>query len=356
MNTLSAIVLCITLTNHQLEAQEEKVYPADALAMALFALAPSQMPRLSNAPIMPASRLKSRHPSVQAKKRHWAWTSMNDEGNDEDDAPAASDDASGNETAAEAPQVPSYLQVLETAKANLAAGADIGEAFAPIEAKMKDLDEKMNMARISETRAALAKEQTLDKFMALAEKSTKDEQRFARDQEYKEKLTKQKMIESLFPVLDNFDRAVGAIKPQTDGEQSICNTYEKLIEDTVNIFKQMGVEVIGQEIEGTPFNYDLHEAITMVPTDQMPDETIMQLTQKGYAYEGNVLRAAQVVVARNEQEAAEQAAALQAEREAREREEAEAAAREQAEQEEASAAAEDGEEAEEEKKRPWHQQ
>jgi molecular chaperone GrpE len=124
------------------------------------------------------------------------------------------------------------------------------------------------------------------------------------------------MIKSLFPVLDNFDRAAKMIKPKTEGEKSINDSYRKLIEVTVGIFEQMGVEIIGEEIVGTPFNASLHEALASLPTDQFPDESVMKVAQKGYVYEGFLLREAQVAVADNEQDREEKQAAMRAEREA----------------------------------------
>ena len=49
--------------------------------------------------------------------------------------------------------------------------------------------------------------------------------------------------------------------------------------------------------EGEPFNPELHEAMTMQPSDDAEPGSVLTVIQKGYSLNGRLLRPAMVVVA-----------------------------------------------------------
>jgi molecular chaperone GrpE len=69
------------------------------------------------------------------------------------------------------------------------------------------------------------------------------------------------------------------------------------IRDQINaIFESEGVSIIPAENE--PFDPDLHEAVFMEETDQVPEKTVLEEIEPGYMYRGTVLRPAKVKVSR----------------------------------------------------------
>lgn len=50
---------------------------------------------------------------------------------------------------------------------------------------------------------------------------------------------------------------------------------------------------------GKPVDLDRHEVVEVVRTDSLPDETVVEVRQKGYTFQGRILRDASVVVAKN---------------------------------------------------------
>ena len=50
---------------------------------------------------------------------------------------------------------------------------------------------------------------------------------------------------------------------------------------------------------GKKVNLDRHEVVEVIYNDSIPDETVVEVRQKGYIFEGKVLRDARVVVAKN---------------------------------------------------------
>lgn len=103
-------------------------------------------------------------------------------------------------------------------------------------------------------------------------------------------LALKKMIE----LADNFDRAEKAMEKIEDCDKAkeSFNILDKQFRDALT---KLGLEQI--KTEGEKFDPNLHEAVMQVPTEEQPEETIMQEMQKGYKFGDKVLRAAMVSVA-----------------------------------------------------------
>ncbi len=60
------------------------------------------------------------------------------------------------------------------------------------------------------------------------------------------------VIESLLPMVDNFERAKTSIKTETEGEQKIDNSYQGIYKQFVEIMKALGVvavDTVGKEFD-----------------------------------------------------------------------------------------------------------
>jgi molecular chaperone GrpE len=110
---------------------------------------------------------------------------------------------------------------------------------------------------------------------------------------------KEELLMALLPVIGNLhlalqhaDKDANAVR---EGVQMIWQQCEEFL-------RQQGVEQIATV--GEPFDPALHEALTMAPaTDETPANTIVAEINTGYTLNGQLLRAAQVVVAQAEPEA-----------------------------------------------------
>lgn len=60
------------------------------------------------------------------------------------------------------------------------------------------------------------------------------------------------VVESLLPVLDNFERAKTQIKVETEAEEKINNSYQSIYKQFIEILTSLGVEPV--ETVGTPFD------------------------------------------------------------------------------------------------------
>lgn len=132
--------------------------------------------------------------------------------------------------------------------------------------------------------------------------------RAERDVENAHKYGQEKLIAALLPVLDNLDRALdaaqagegqtGAADPAQVAEQLtlIIEGVELTRKSALDALKQFSVEVL--EPYGEPFDPQLHEAMTMIESDTVEPNSVIDVLQKGYRLHGRLLRAAMVVVAK----------------------------------------------------------
>ena len=103
------------------------------------------------------------------------------------------------------------------------------------------------------------------------------------------------LLRELLPVADHFEmglktaREHGADPSVVDGFQLVCDQLQAVL-------RKAGLEPI--PAEGQPFNPDLHEAVSHLPSDTAPSDTVIRQTRAGYRLGGKLLRAAQVVVSR----------------------------------------------------------
>jgi len=98
-------------------------------------------------------------------------------------------------------------------------------------------------------------------------------------------------VAKLLPVYDNLERALN--QPTEDA------AYKKGVEMTmtelVKIFTALGVEIFGNV--GEAFDPNLHNAVMHVESDELPENTIAAVFQKGFKIGDKVVRFAMVQVA-----------------------------------------------------------
>ena len=105
-----------------------------------------------------------------------------------------------------------------------------------------------------------------------------------------------RVLENVLPVVDNFERALAAMGKATEIDQ-VRSGIEMIYRQMQDFLTKSGVAPM--EAQGKPFDPNLHEAIAQAENLDLPDETVMAEVQKGYLYNGKVLRHAMVQVSRN---------------------------------------------------------
>ena len=98
-------------------------------------------------------------------------------------------------------------------------------------------------------------------------------------------------VEKLLPVYDNLERAVN--QPCTD--EAYKKGVEMTMTELVNIFTGLGVEIFGNV--GDEFDPNLHNAVMHTENEELGENTISMVFQKGFKIGDKVVRFAMVQVA-----------------------------------------------------------
>lgn len=134
-----------------------------------------------------------------------------------------------------------------------------------------------------------ARTQTLAKVQADYENYRK---RAKREAEEARREARAELVDILAGVLDDVERALGA--GPSDTVRKGLQLITERIEDRLD---EMDVERIAPET-GDRFDPNLHEPLAAVPANEHEPETVVEVLQPGYRYDGKLVRAARVKVAR----------------------------------------------------------
>ena len=104
------------------------------------------------------------------------------------------------------------------------------------------------------------------------------------------------LIKSLLPVIDNFERALAQDPSNTDAA-TLLKGMQIVHDQWLNVLRQQQVQEIDPK-PGEPFDPTRHEALMQQPSEELPEGSVTQTLQKGYALHDRTLRPAQVAVAR----------------------------------------------------------
>ena len=191
-----------------------------------------------------------------------------------------------NEQAAEAAEAEA-ANVEETVDAEAAEdleeaiGAEADEAVAGV------VDESEELAK--------AKQEVADwqnKYLRLHAEWDTYRRRTNEQREVEKARANEKLVESLLPVLDDFERTIDYA--EKNGTDNLLGGVEAVYAKLVNTLQTDGVEVI--DPAGEPFDALQHQAVATVPDTEAFDETVAAVYQKGYKMGGKVIRPAMVTV------------------------------------------------------------
>ena len=103
----------------------------------------------------------------------------------------------------------------------------------------------------------------------------------------------QSFLESLLPVLDNFERSLNIPNP-TDEVAAVLKGNKMIFDQLMNVLKKNGLEII--EAQGKEFDPNFHQAVMMVEDENYESNIVVEELQKGYMLKDRVIRASLVKV------------------------------------------------------------
>ena len=98
-------------------------------------------------------------------------------------------------------------------------------------------------------------------------------------------------VKALLPILDDFERALQVETAESEYSRGVNLIHQRMSE----ALAKLGLEAI--DAEGQPFDPNLHHAIDRVESDEVEEDTVAGVYQRGYTFKGRLLRAAVVRVA-----------------------------------------------------------
>jgi molecular chaperone GrpE len=117
--------------------------------------------------------------------------------------------------------------------------------------------------------------------------------RLMRDLERSRKLALEKIAKDLLQVWDSLERGLGVseesltVESLKEGQQLTLKILEKVLQDH-------DIEII--DPAGQPFDPESQEAVTVLPMADTPENTVIEVLQKGFRLHDRLIRPAMVVV------------------------------------------------------------
>jgi molecular chaperone GrpE len=108
---------------------------------------------------------------------------------------------------------------------------------------------------------------------------------------------KVEVARGVVPVLDDLERALGAagLDPEGDSEDALAHGVLLVFRNLRETLGRSGIEVV--DPTGEKFDPNLHEALSTVQVEGAEAGLVVEVIQKGYRFEGHLIRPAMVVVA-----------------------------------------------------------
>ena len=101
------------------------------------------------------------------------------------------------------------------------------------------------------------------------------------------------IIEKILPVLDNFERGLGAVSEE-EREGAFVQVIEKIYKQLVTALEEAGVKPI--EAVGKEFDPNFHNAVMHAEDEELGENLVAEEFQKGYLYKESVVRHSMVKV------------------------------------------------------------
>lgn len=146
---------------------------------------------------------------------------------------------------------------------------------------------------------AKSSDEYYDKWLRLQAELENTRKRLDKEKQEFFKFANEDLIIRLFPIVDNFDRALASVK-HTKESDAVLEGIKIVQKELHSLFKDHGVEAV--RAVGEKFNPHLHEAIAVVQTDEYPEDTVVEEIQTGYTLKGRLMRPSIVKVSKRSKE------------------------------------------------------
>ncbi|MDC9614126.1 nucleotide exchange factor GrpE [Xenorhabdus khoisanae] len=166
------------------------------------------------------------------------------------------------------------------------AQADAPETENVVDPRVAELEEQLKQAQVNERDAMLRARAEVENIRRRTEQDVEKAHKFALE----------KFANELLPVIDNLERALDVSDRANESLQPMIEGIELTLKSFIDAVGKFGIEVVGDT--NVPFNPEVHQAMTMMESDQHEPNHVMLVMQKGYTLNGRLLRPAMVAVSK----------------------------------------------------------
>lgn len=183
-------------------------------------------------------------------------------------------------------------QTDNTAEAGENTGENENENNSPADVENEEITE--DNAESEEAKLKNDLDKLNNQYLRLAADFDNYRKRQVQEREALLKFGAEECMKKVLEVVDNFDRAINMVE-KIDNIEKMKETFFVLGKQLNDSMAKLGLEQI--KSVGEKFDPNLHEAVMQTPTNEYPEETIINELQKGYKLGEKVLRPAMVSVA-----------------------------------------------------------
>jgi molecular chaperone GrpE len=133
-----------------------------------------------------------------------------------------------------------------------------------------------------------------DKFLRTAADLENFRRRAVREKDELRATVTGRVLEDIFPVLDNLALAIAAAKQPNADIKSLVGGVDMVLTQLKSALASHGLKEIVPA--GQPFDPHQHEAISHQPSPSVKEEHVLNVVRTGYSLNGRLLRPAAVVV------------------------------------------------------------
>jgi molecular chaperone GrpE len=103
------------------------------------------------------------------------------------------------------------------------------------------------------------------------------------------------VVNQMLNVIDTYERAFQAVEPSTPEQEQIVSDYKATYDKILDCFVQLNVTKV--ETVGAEFDYELHQAMMQMPSDEFEEGVVCQEFAPGWVCGDRLIRPAMVAVA-----------------------------------------------------------
>jgi molecular chaperone GrpE len=210
----------------------------------------------------------------------------------------AEDEPSGGSLGANAELEEALRQATESIEARESGrGAGEGQGSADkmlleaLSAELQSLKEKFE--ELTKERAELE-----DRHLRLQAEFENFRRRGLKERQEAHNFGHQNLVKDLLPSVDNLERAIAASSEGSGGEdlQALLQGIELVQREFLGVLGKHGVTKI--EADRKPFDPAVHEAMSQVVDDSVPEGTVVAVLEEGYQLKNRMLRPSRVIVSK----------------------------------------------------------